>query len=500
MTEHENNTTITAHITLPLEAAVRVEDHTGTRVDQESLLDALAMIRQRARTRSALVKLHRDHQRDARFHTGTWKLTAEDVEPIESVTTADYTLYYTAYLMTDTTGVTRQVQLAQIDGIAQRLANETGQPVFIDSALIGLDPWTVEPAPTPAPVEAEVSDEHQEAKDDSVPHPELITSTETAEEVAAPVESRQTSFAETFASQRTTRRDMMAPATEGWRGSTNRVLRTKLRPGSHEREMREVRSRIQQGLDGSKTVMIANIKGGGTKTTNTFMAGAAIGRVRGGNVLSWDNNENAGNLVTRGQRAPHGRTAIELYDQLAQLTTLENVDKLTHYMHPQGDNRFDVLASQDVAGTKQVIDADAFRSMHSILRTFYSMVLVDTGNATNATTWQATAEAADVIVLTMQNTEDSANGAAQTLDAIRKHVGDEKVSNAVAVITQTAHPSKERAERIHETIGSKIRAVLEVPFDQALKEGEGIVWESLTPATREAYMHVAASIVDGLSH
>lgn len=308
------------------------------------------------------------------------------------------------------------------------------------------------------------------------------------------------SFAESFATRKAARRAADGPAEEGWRGGLNRSLSTKLRPGPHERKMRQLRARIQQGLDGSKTAMLANIKGGGTKTTNAFVLGAAIGRVRGGNVLSWDNNENAGNLITRGQRAAHGYTAIELYDQLAQLSTLENVDKLTHYMHAQGDNRFEVLASQDVAGTKQVIDADAFRSMHSVLRTFYSMIFVDTGNATNATTWQATAETADVIVLTMQNTEDSANGAAQTLDAIRRHVGDEKVANAVAVITQTANPSKERIERIRDTIGAQIRSVHEVPFDRALKEGEEILWESLQEKTREAYLDVAAAVVDGVAN
>lgn len=500
-------TTVTERITLPLDATVSIADRTGTAVEQNSVADALRIIGQRHRRGPAMIELHPTHLEDERFNGKLWSLADETPVPAEDAHAADYTLQYTAYLITDTSGVTRNVQLGQIDGIAQRMADETQSTVRIDSVLLGLDSWKVHPSPVAEFVEPEPEPTTEDDQPDTKPetpekdvpmHQNPPTAAETPSEESSERPMPE-SFAETFATRRTSRKDMLAPAEEGWRGSFNRGLGMKLKPGSHERELRELRARIQQGLDGSKTVMFANIKGGANKTTTSFAIGAAVGRVRGGNVLSWDNNENKGNLVSRGQRAPHGRTAIELYSELESLTTLSKVDQLTHYMHPQGDNRFDVLASQDVAATKQVIDADAFRSMHSILRTFYSMILVDTGNATNATTWQATADAADVIVLTMQNTEDSANGAALTLDAIREHAGEAKVANAVAVITQTAKPSQERTTRIHEILGPQIRAVLEVPFDESLKEGEEIVWESLHRSTREAYLHVAAAIVDGIS-
>lgn len=311
------------------------------------------------------------------------------------------------------------------------------------------------------------------------------------------------SFAESFATRKGARRTAELPAEEGWRGAVNRAFWMKLRPGPHEATMRRLHTAIQQGLAGSRTVMFCNVKGGSRKTTSTFNTAAAIGRIRGGNILAWDNNENSGDLVDRGQRAAHGRTAIDLHEQLDQLATLDKVDQLTNYAHPQGNDRFEVLASQDVAGTRQVIDAEAFRDMHEILRTFYSMILVDTGNASTATTWQATAEAADVVVVTMENADNSASKAAQTLDAIRSHSGSEKVENAVAVIYQPMEPStksKERNAELHQLLEPQVRSVLEVPFDPALKEGEEIVWEALHKKTREAYVHVAAAVVNGMSH
>lgn len=326
--------------------------------------------------------------------------------------------------------------------------------------------------------------------------------TETEQDEAPGTSADSISFAETFATRKAARRTVEVPAEEGWRGALNRAFSMKLRPSDREISLRRLHAAIQQGLSGSRTVMFCNVKGGSRKTTSTYNTSAAIGRIRGGNILAWDNNENSGDLVDRGQRASHGRTAIDLYEHLEQLTTLEKVDQLVNYAHPQGDNRFEVLASQDVAGTKQVIDAEAFRDMHAILRSFYSLILVDTGNASTATTWQATAEAADVVVVTMENAENSARKAAQTLDAIRSHSGSEKVENAVAVIYQpmdSSPVSKERNAELHQLLDTQVRSVLEVPFDPALKEGEEIVWESLHKKTREAYLEVAAATANGMS-
>lgn len=509
---------VTEHTTLPLTAAVRLIDRTGTEVQRESLEEALALIRKRQRTESSVIALSDQHRQDQRFTHSYWIVTPEAVTAAETPGAADYTLRYTKYLITDSQGVTRGIQLNQIDSIAQHLADQDQKPVEIASALLGLESWVIapqtptaqpshdqEPEPMPQPSETHPSDtqseHHQLTEPSTNGHLPSASSPAEAESSEAAETASPASFAEAFATRKATRKSIQGPAEEGWRGGLNRALLMKLGPGPHERKLRSLRATVQQGLAGSKTVMFCNVKGGSKKTTTTFNTSAMIGRVRGGNILAWDNNENSGDLVDRGHRAPHGRTAIDLYERLDQLTTLENVDQLTHYMHPQGDNRFEVLASQNVAGTRQVIDATAFRDMHSILRTFYSMILVDTGNASTATTWQATAEAADVVVITMENAENSARKAAQTLDAIRNHAGDAKVANAVAVITQPEKSSgvaKERTAELHRLLEPQLRSVLEIPFDHALKEGEAIVWESLTRQTREAYLHVAAAVVEGM--
>lgn len=531
-----NEPRIGSPATLPLEAEVQITDQNGTAVEYYSFQAALAMIRKRHPRGAASIKLHPFHADDERFADGMWTIRQDDIEPTTEPAAALYTVRYTKYLITDDDGVSNGVQLDQVDAIAQRLAQNTAHAVVIDSGLLGLDSWTVQPVDEPEQhpepeVAAETAAPEQtptteEAVDVSPDRPEEAPEAEAApapaaevaravSEATAPAETAPTedapepakvtdpplSFAEEFSSHQVTRKQLVGPAEEGWRGLLNRlfaILGLKLKPGKHEQEQRRLRAAVQQGLDGSRMVMVCNVKGGSRKSTNTFALATTAGRVRGGNILAWDNNENSGNLVGRGIRAKHHRTAIELHRDLENLNSIDDVDRLARFMHPQGDNRFDILASQNVAGTSQVIDADSFRELRAVLRSFYSLTFVDTGNASNAETWKAAAENADVVVLTMDEADDSMKGAAETLDALHRHIGPKAVENAVAVITRSSNSSKERIEKFHTIFGPKLRAVVEIPYEPALKDGGEIIWETMHRRTQEAYLKATATVVDGL--
>ena len=194
------------------------------------------------------------------------------------------------------------------------------------------------------------------------------------------------STAETFATRTRPERRRKAPAREGWRGALNEAFGWHLAPSADELHARELITTVQRGLPGHRTAVVVNIKGGASKTTATYLLSATLGRVRGGTVLAWDNNENAGNLADRAMPASHHHTALDLLANIDQFRTPEHVDKLTGYVRAQGDNRFHVLASQDHAGDREVIDADAFRQMHAVLRQHYNLAIVDTGNASTAAT------------------------------------------------------------------------------------------------------------------
>lgn len=297
------------------------------------------------------------------------------------------------------------------------------------------------------------------------------------------------------------------PAELGWRGLLN-SMGLRLAPGPAELEDRQWRATAQRGLAGHKTVVFVNLKGGATKTTATFMVGATLGRVRGGNLLDWDNNENQGTLGDLALPASHDLTARDLLDNIERFEVASNSPELMNYMRPQGENRFHVLASQNKASNTDVIDGSAFVQLHGMLRQFYHLILVDTGNAATASTWQAAVEIADEIVLVALNKEDSTKKLAATVDTLVAQGLEAKLARGVLLLTEPTAPArkgtprdlaaaKNRADAV-DHFRNYVREIVHVPYDNALADGARVVFENLQPATRRAYLAATAAIVAGL--
>lgn len=311
------------------------------------------------------------------------------------------------------------------------------------------------------------------------------------------------SAARAFATRAETKSQMIAPAQEGFRGSLNRTLHTRLAPGNHEKQVRQARAAVQKSLSEHRCIAVPNVKGGATKTTLSYCLGAVFGRVRGGNILVWDNNENAGNMLSRGI-VPTGisvKTAIELFHDIDQFQNAELSHKLKQYVLSQGDNRFYMLPSQDQGSDKQVIDAQAFDRMYEILHRFYDLIVVDTGNASNAGTWKASVQTADTLVIATANKSDAMAGAMTTIDALRAQGHAGKLANSVAVITELL-PRGEATRSTAECIADLepwVREVKVIPYDKQLTAGEMINFDALSAKTQEAYLHAGAAILNGLS-
>lgn len=296
------------------------------------------------------------------------------------------------------------------------------------------------------------------------------------------------------------------PARQGWRGILN-SFGLSLAPNNEELSERKARREIQRGLKSHTTIMVANLKGGAGKTTVAYLLSSVLGRVRGGTVLAWDNNENRGTLAYRSPvEANTTNTAIDLLHEMSFFENSGQTAELINFVRPQGENKFDVLASQHQGSDKPVINGEGFISLHNLLRSFYRMMIIDTGNASNASTWQAAAATAEEMVIVCSNAEDSAQTAAETIDALIKKGYQEKVENSVAVIVDSAKnkdrtkakADKERLERIQNHLAQHVRAVHVLPWETSLENGGAIEWDKLTPKTHRALIEVSASVIAGL--
>ncbi|MFB8147094.1 MinD/ParA family protein [Microbacterium sp. NPDC056003] len=292
-------------------------------------------------------------------------------------------------------------------------------------------------------------------------------------------------------------------ATEGWQGAVRRATGGLVSPapGRAEQSRLDREQRVQRRLDAPRTIVVLNPKGGAHKTTSTLLLAATFGTLRGGATLAWDNNETRGTLGWRAQNAPHHRTAVDLLEELERFADPDGsgLATLDTYVRTQVDARFDVLASDEDAAASSTIDAAAFDRLHALLRRYYRLMIIDTGNNMRASNWIASVAAADQLVIVSTVREDTAASAAWLLDGLREKGFGEKVDRAVTVLTAPSAKADRRLEsRLTRHFEQVTSGVVIAPFDPSLVDGGPIDFDSLSPATRDAWLTVAATVADRL--
>ncbi|WIM99487.1 cobalamin biosynthesis protein CobQ [Actinoplanes oblitus] len=295
----------------------------------------------------------------------------------------------------------------------------------------------------------------------------------------------------------------MGPAKTGWRAAVRRASGglLALGPGPAEVRHRVAVASVQRSLDGPKTVVVVNPKGGAFKTTTTLMIARTLGIHRGGYVLGWDNNETRGTMGWRANPARHTNTAVDLLRDLDRFADVRSarVGDLDNYVRSQGDAQFDVLASDEDAESSASIDAAAFKDLHRTLSRFYRVMVVDTGNNMRASNWEAAVAEADQLVIVSTVREDTAQSAAWMADALNTSGRGELVANAVTVLAEPAAVAdKALRARLHRHFGQLTRAVVDVPYDAALIGGGPIAYDALSPASHAAWLEATAAIAEGL--
>ena len=304
-----------------------------------------------------------------------------------------------------------------------------------------------------------------------------------------------------FLAERPTPPAILAEA--GWQGAVRRLSGNAVNPapGRRERAHLDAREDVQRRLDGPRTVVVVNPKGGAHKTTATLLLAATMGIERGGYTLAWDNNETRGTLGWRAPLAVHPRTAVDLLQEVDRFESpvLGRIGDLDRYVRYQGSTQFDVLASDEDAAGAATIGSREFDRLHTALRRFYRIIVVDTGNNMRSSNWQAAVAAADELVIISTLREDTVASAVWLIDGLRERGFQAKVSNAVTLL---AAPSRQTDVQLHARarrhFASLTREVLDVPYDRSLVSGARLNYQALQPATREAWLRASAAVMRGL--
>jgi MinD-like ATPase involved in chromosome partitioning or flagellar assembly len=282
----------------------------------------------------------------------------------------------------------------------------------------------------------------------------------------------------------------------GWRRLLYDLTRglVNLGPGPAEQVALGLLERARAPLDGHRHVAVLSMKGGTGKTTTSVMLGHVLASHRPDRVIAVDAAPDAGTLGLRLKR----ETANSVRDLLATAYRVERyADVRVHTS--QAASRLEVLASQIDPEVSEPFGAEAYRTVVSMLARFYPLLITDCGPGMLGAAMRPVLDLADQVVMVTSPTVDGGRSGSLTLDWLEAHGHAAVVRDAVVVINSVPRVPLIDVDRFEDHFGPRCRAVVRVPFDPHLGHGAETDLAELQPATRLAYLELAAAVVDGLA-
>ncbi|MFC7447227.1 MinD/ParA family ATP-binding protein [Rhodococcus daqingensis] len=281
---------------------------------------------------------------------------------------------------------------------------------------------------------------------------------------------------------------------DGWRAAVHRISGGVINPGqsADEQHLQALVERVNQPIRGDYRIAFLSLKGGVGKTTTTVGLGSTFASLRGDQVIAVDANPDMGTLATR---VPL-QTASTVRDLLADAPYLRRYSDVRRHTS-QAESRLEVLAGeQDPAVSEAFSEAD-YRSVIDILQVYYNIILTDCGTGIMHSAMNGVLQLANSLVLVSSPAIDGARSAAATLDWLQHHRYGHLVERTVVVIS-SARPGATTIDldELSRHFLARCRAVQVVPFDEHLAEGAEIDLNLLRPATRRAFVELAAMVAD----
>jgi MinD-like ATPase involved in chromosome partitioning or flagellar assembly len=283
----------------------------------------------------------------------------------------------------------------------------------------------------------------------------------------------------------------------GWRRALQRISRGAVNPGISAAQRRRIDlvSRIRTPNPRCQRIAVVSLKGGIGKTTTVGVLGGTLAAMRADRVVAVDANPDGGTLAAR-LTGGHGQTGRTLLAEAPRLGSYAQLRSLLE----QAPSRLHVLAGdQDPAVSQAFNDAD-YRSVSDILGRYYDIMLTDSGTGLLHSAVTEVLDLADILIVVGSVSVDGAKAASRTLDWLDAHAYGRLARNAHVVLSGLRPGGRELdTDRIVGHFQARCGSVFTIPFDPHLAAGGTISLDALRPATRAAYLHLAAAVADGFA-
>jgi len=262
------------------------------------------------------------------------------------------------------------------------------------------------------------------------------------------------------------------------------------------RERKALDARIGAPLEGgARFVPVLTRKGGVGKTTVSTLLGMALSLSREDRVIAIDANPDRGTLAERISKS----TRFTVRDVVNRAAAIDGFTDFST-MVSRDVTRLDVLASDSDPMLSEAFNEGDYNVVADMAARYYSIVLTDCGTGIVHSVMRPTLQRASGLVIVSGGSVDEARLASETLTWLEANGYGDLVRNAVVALnTATQATQLVKLDEIEQHFKTRVRAVVRVPYDEALAAGSVIKFKELKKGTQQAARELAALVVDGLT-
>ncbi|TFC63831.1 ParA family protein [Cryobacterium sp. TMT2-4] len=239
------------------------------------------------------------------------------------------------------------------------------------------------------------------------------------------------------------------------------------------------------------SVLVNNPKGGTGKTPTALLLGGVLAAIRGGSVAILEVSDDPGALNFRAE----GNPLLGLGELVRDVDHVQTAGRLAGYTAPQ-TSFASVIGS---TGRRDRLTGESVVAVSNVIDDFYSIRVMDSGNVPTSSAFRGAVSVSDVLVIPVMNAGDSVLEAIQLLEELRAEGGAaaELANRAIAIRLTDGRPENDAVRQEVERLLSQagVSALHEIPYDSHIAERGQLTLSRLNPATRDAFVAAAASVV-----
>ena len=276
----------------------------------------------------------------------------------------------------------------------------------------------------------------------------------------------------------------------GWRALAYEWSGGRWNPGmsDSERRRRQRADQIATQLRGKHVTAFLCLKGGISKTSTTAATSIALANLRPDPVFAVDANPDAGDLVER----LVGRRHSGISALARSVHDIDSLEALSRFTLTAG--RLTILPGEPSPVLGDSLSAEDFAQIMTVVQRYYSFVQVDCGTGVTHPLMEGILRYADTAVIPASWSITGARRAAETIAWLADNgfASLARTSIVVLVAKEIVSGAVDRAAVLEHLGGAQDLIV--VPADPHVADGAQLDWDLLRPATREAYLEIAAAI------